>query len=192
MVLALFGMWNHRWTPRALKIPAGVMVAPGEPVQRDIPSSAQRSFRFKGAKLVPLAHFQAQARLISVAWYSDRDSEFSPVDLGISWGKMSDSKNLDALRWKHGTRFLSYYWDQAGPPIPQLELDSSIANIHVITEDARLLKRIEGLAAGSLIRIRGDLVKVQGENYQWQSSLSRTDTGAGACEVLFLRELVLL
>jgi hypothetical protein len=135
--------------------------------------------------------FSATARLLSVAWYGrDAESQISPVDVAISWGRMSDSKNIDALRWTHDTRFLTYYYDQAGPPIPIGELQRSVANVHIIPAYDGLLKKIEKLRAGQKITLSGKLVNVErGDGWRWNSSLTRTDDGAGACEVMWLEQI---
>jgi hypothetical protein len=40
------------------------------------------------------------------------------------------------------------------------------------------------LHAGSLVELRGQLVDVEGTDAGMRTSLSRLDTGAGACEIL--------
>jgi hypothetical protein len=44
--------------------------------------------------------------------------------------------------------------------------------------------------AGDQIRLRGYLVRVAAsDGWQWRSSLTRDDTGAGACELVLLESL---
>ena len=44
---------------------------------------------------------------------------------------------------------------------------------------------------GDIIEITGSLVRAESnkDNWRWQSSTSRTDTGGGACEVILVKEL---
>ena len=42
-----------------------------------------------------------------------------------------------------------------------------------------------GLRAGSVVELRGQLVDIEGSEGGMRTSLSRGDTGAGACEILF-------
>jgi hypothetical protein len=43
------------------------------------------------------------------------------------------------------------------------------------------------------VRVAGKLVEVHADDgWQWRSSLSRTDTGASACELLWLERLEIL
>jgi hypothetical protein len=170
-----------------IKVPAGVIVAREAPVQIDRVSA--QAFQYQDAQLTPLASFEFDARLISVAWYSDQDSRYSPADLGIGWGKMSDSANIDALDWSHSARFLSYRWSTQ-PPIPAQEIIPLMANVHVIPANAAVLTKIGKLKYGQRIRGTGKLVEVAASGgYRWRSSMSRNDTGKGACEVMYLETL---
>ena len=40
------------------------------------------------------------------------------------------------------------------------------------------------------VYIKGYLVKVTKENYKWTSSMTRNDRGAGACELIWVTEIV--
>lgn len=190
LALALIGLWNHRWTPRALEVPDGVIVAADAPIQTEL-SKPQPPWQVHGYTLKPLANFSASARLLSVAWYrTGRESDLSPVDMGIGWGQMSDSRHINALQWSHGGRFLNYRFDEKGPPIAQALLDRQIANLHVIPANSVVLKRIESLAAGSRVALAGVLVRAEAKDgWYWQSSLTREDTGAGACELIWLTDV---
>ncbi len=168
--------------------PAGQIIAPDPPIQRMLDDAPKLDYQ--DLVLQPLAEFEFDARLISLAWYSrGAEASYSPVDLGIAWGRMSDSAHLDALEWRHGNRFLNYRYATV-PPIPQRELDSSIANLHVLPSSPALLRQIEALRPGQRIIGRGLLVAAKrADGWHWTSSLTRDDTGAGACELIWLTEI---
>jgi len=49
------------------------------------------------------------------------------------------------------------------------------------------------LRSGALVHLSGELVQATGPQIgTWRSSLSRTDSGNGACELLYLEDLGLL
>lgn len=192
--LSLLGMFfrisqpGPLFPPSPVIQPAGVIVAPAPPVQRALSTASQQAYH--DLTLQPLATFEFDARLISLAWYSrGTEADYSPVDLGIGWGKMSDSANLDALEWSHDTRFLTYRYPDA-PPIPQAELDRSIANLHILPASDAVLDKLETLRPGQRIVGRGVLVSAsRTDGWHWNSSLTREDTGAGACELLLLSDI---
>jgi hypothetical protein len=45
-------------------------------------------------------------------------------------------------------------------------------------------KVLAGVRAGSLVEFRGRLVDIEGKEGGMRTSLTRDDTGAGACEIL--------
>lgn len=54
---------------------------------------------------------------------------------------------------------------------------------------ARTLAQV---SAGEHIRLSGKLVRVEGDDgWRWVSSLTREDTGAGACELVWVESLEL-
>jgi len=54
-------------------------------------------------------------------------------------------------------------------------------------------RRLKAVKPGDTVRIRGYLVQVEGKDgWRWRSSLTRDDTGGGACELIFIQELDVL
>jgi len=54
----------------------------------------------------------------------------------------------------------------------------------VIPQNSSVTKVLGGLRAGSVVELRGQLVDIEGSEGGMNTSLSRDDTGAGACEIL--------
>ncbi|HET7227217.1 MAG TPA: hypothetical protein VFJ55_01130, partial [Chthoniobacterales bacterium] len=51
----------------------------------------------------------------------------------------------------------------------------------------------KSLRCGALVHLSGELVEATGPRIgTWRSSLSRTDSGNGACELLYLEEMDVL
>ena len=190
LVLCLMDGW-HRWTLRTLHQPPGVLVAE-EPLQENYqplpPAFAERGYRIQ-----PLAAFGLEARVLSREDYRwDTMAGLIPTDLALGWGRMSDTTVLDRLEIEQGDRF--YSWTLAGPlfPIPRREIETHSANMHLIPangEVARLLRRVR---PGAMIRLEGELVEVRSpKGWSIRSSMTREDTGAGACEVVWVKSLEL-
>jgi hypothetical protein len=45
------------------------------------------------------------------------------------------------------------------------------------------------VGVNDLVELEGYLVYVKGDNFTWNSSLTRNDTGDGACEVLYVEKI---
>jgi hypothetical protein len=67
------------------------------------------------------------------------------------------------------------------------------SNTHVIPATPNLARAAKSLHAGDVAELTGKLVFIKGKkgdyNCWWNSSLSRSDTGDGSCEVLYLERL---
>jgi hypothetical protein len=177
------GVWIA--TDADVQQPAGILAA-AEPQQVDI---LERVWDHGNYRFTALAAFGATARILSTNhyWY-DAASEISPVDLALGWGPMSDSAIINHLHISQGSRF--YHWRalyREPLPLQKSEIISHSANMHMIpaTEDIR--KSLLEARKGELVRISGYLVLVEKANgWKWRTSLSRTDSGPGSCEVVWV------
>ena len=104
---------------------------------------------------------------------------------------MSDEKVLDELKISQRNRW--FYWNCKKFPIPKEQITHNAANMHLIPANDEIESKIKSAKKGNLVKFKGFLVKVTGENdWRWQSSLSRTDTGDGACEVIYVEEFEII
>jgi len=181
--LILIALWQHAHRPIAHA--AGVLVSES-PLQEQ--ADASIAALQKGDYAIrPLAKFSLSARVLARADYRwDTEAALAPVDLALGWGRMSDSAVLDKIDISQSGRF--YYWRVREFPIPEREITESSANMHLISADAAIDREIKRTRAGDVIALDGYLVEVTAANgYRWTSSLSRSDTGAGACEVVWVQ-----
>lgn len=171
-----------------LTYPPGVLIA-ADPVQTDVtPDDVEiDSGQFH---LKPLAHFELDARVLHRKIYRyDPLASLVPVDLAVGWGAMSDQAVLDQMEISQSARFFWYEW-QRQPPIPREEIVSHATNLHLIPSTGAIAAQCKSLRAGQLIHLRGLLVEATGpEIGAWRSSLSRTDSGNGACELVWVEEV---
>lgn len=187
IVLALSGVWLVRGV-QSRPIPHGPgVLAPYPPVQTALPKPG--TLEFKGYTLSAVAQFELEARVLSKHLYRyDAGAQLSPVDLALGWGRMSDSAVLRYFNIRQSDRF--YFWSADELPIPYEEVVTSSANMHLIPPDERMAGYLEGLKPGNLVHIKGYLVNVRGPNgFTWNTSLSRSDSGAGACELVWVQSL---
>ena len=181
---ALLGLWW--WQGRPVSLPPGIL-APLEPIQTAPESPA--SWTFHDHRITPLARFQLQARVLSTERYHfDRPSELSPVDFALGWGPLSDSRILQAFTIRQRDRW--YFWSAGDLPIPAAEVISHSANMHMIPSNRSVERRLLAVRTGQIVVLRGQLIRADGKDgWHWVSSLSRTDTGEGSCEVVWVESV---
>jgi hypothetical protein len=198
LVLAILGWWYSAASPR---VPAVAMPAHGSqpqcpmpprviagepPLQSAVPSNAG-AFRLAAAQLQPLAGFSIDARVLSRHDYSlGREAQLSPTDLALGWGRMREDAVLSRLQISQSSRWYRYQWS-GEPPLPPEEIARSSANMHLIPADADSAAALHRVREGSRVRIDGWLVEATSpDGYRWRSSTTREDTGAGACELVYV------
>jgi len=169
----------------AVDRPSGVL-APDQPWQQLVERPA---FQFGDYRLTPLADFDVEARVLAVEKYrTDQGARLSPVDLALGWGPMSDSAVLDHFRVTQGARFFTIYPDEQAIDLKTALL--SAANMHLIPATGAVDDQLKSVRPGHIVHLRGQLVRALGpNNFTWISSLTRTDTGNGACELFYVESL---
>jgi hypothetical protein len=181
-ILAALAWWQHGARP--LTHAPGVLVADA-PLQQPLDAPAQPLHKADAA-IKPLARFALSARVLARADYRwDTESRLAPVDLALGWGRMSDTAVLDKVQVSQATRF--YFWQVREFPIPEREIIESSANMHLIPADDSIERAIKRTRVGDIVSFDGYLVEADWTNGgKWVSSLSRRDTGAGACELVWV------
>jgi hypothetical protein len=186
LIAGLWGAWNWWSSERHEHVPPGV-VAAAEPEQRNLDGSV--TFEAKGHTFVKRAEFSVTARVLRKEIYRvDGGANLAPVDLGLGWGPMSDSRIVDQLEFSQMGRFL--YWnprDQATFPLSPAAITVNAAQVHAIPANPAIERTLRYLRPGQVVTLQGFLVDVRGPSgFAWRTSLSRTDTGAGACELMWI------
>ena len=171
---------------RPITHPAGILIE-SEPAQMAI--AGAQPIEHGDYKLKPLARFSVNARILHRKVYRyDRESKLAPVDLALGWREMSDQAVLDRLNISQSTRFYWYQYHQP-PPIPREQIVSRSTNVHVIPATPAIASFCKSLRAGELVHLEGKLVEATGPEINvWRSSLSRTDSGNGACELMLVED----
>jgi len=133
-----------------------------------------------------------EARVLGAKHYSiDREADLAPVDLALGWGPMSQQGVLDALSISQSGRF--YYWRTENFPIPRRDIETNSANMHFIPANQDIEKQLKEIDAGDQVKFKGYLVKIDADDgWRWMSSITREDTGGGACELVLVDDITRL
>lgn len=184
--LAAILVW-WAWSGRVVHRPPGVVVAEA-PIQLPV-ENAPHLVR-EGFRIEPLAQFEVRARVLSTErYYFGRSAELSPEDLALGWGRMSDTTFIDQLNISQSSRFYMYSWANQ-PPLPVGEIINNSANMHIIPADDVVARALRRVRTGQIVRLKGYLVRIDTtDGWRWVSSTTRSDSGAGACEVVWTESI---
>ena len=191
VIAALIGVAAWSFKPSGFTSYGPGVLAPEAPLQREVGAST-RGLEREGYAISALASFKGKARVLAREdYYLGRESELSPTDLALGWGPMSDESVLADIDISQRGRF--YFWHVDAFPIPRQEIEHNSANMHFIPANSLVADTLEDVGAGDLIEFDGYLVKISADDgWRWQSSLTRNDTGSGACELIWVRDMRIL
>jgi len=187
LIILAFTLHDY-WYESEIKHPPGVLVpgAPRQIILTDIRAWVKDEYQIRA-----LAQFSLEARVLGKERYwFDRAADLAPIDLALGWGPMSDQKILDPLDISQSGR--RYFWWAQELLLPAEKINAHSANMHMIPADEDIATVLKGVRRGEIISLRGYLVSVKApQGWSWRSSLSRTDQGDGACEVIWVESLTI-
>jgi hypothetical protein len=183
LLLVALTVWKLISDPGSVTLGPGVK-AKEAPTQVNITNPS--SFTFGNYTITPLATFKIKAKVLSREEYNfGREADLSPVDLALGWGNMSDEAVVDQIEISQSGRW--YRWHANTLPIPKREIETHSANMHLIPADGFVKSEINKARTGDIIQLTGKLVEVKsGDGWRWKSSMTRSDTGDHACEVIWV------
>ena len=178
-------------------IPHDVVAAPeprSEPLQgMDKPSRTPWSEVRRGSVFVmtPRAAYDISARV------ADRDhyrwsavDALMPWDLVLTWGRLVDEPYRSKISYVHTRRF--YNWGTDDGSLDMNYVNGHSANVHLAAANGRVASALTRVRAGDVVRLEGDLIDITGPDaFNWKTSMTRTDTGSGACETMYVRAVTI-
>jgi hypothetical protein len=118
-------------------------------------------------------------------------SDLSPWDYALAWGQTDTY--IDQLRFQQMVRFCLFE-PKKGAVVDFNYVNSHISNNHLIPATKNIRRALALAKKGDIVKLDGYLVNVEaGKNGQtvagWNTSTTRTDTGNGACEIIYVTRL---
>ena len=166
-----------------------------DPRQTPCRSGESISRRIKGGSvsITPLAEYKISGVVVSKKSYSDDwEGEISPVDLAIAWGKLAEPDFGRYITFSHGYRWYRYQW-KVGGPFDAMYVIAHSANNHIIPARENIQRALKVIKKKDRVVLEGYLVNLKGtykgREVAWNTSMSRTDTGNGSCELFYVSKV---
>ncbi len=162
-----------------------------EPVQGEAVDAPFREARgSRTFTLTPRASYDVAARVGGTELYrAGAAGALIPWDFVLTWGSVTKEPDWSHVSYVQTGRFYNWRSDDTLDPG---YVASHTANTHLIPATSRVLSALSHVRRGDVVRLEGDLVDVTGpDGFVWKTSLSRTDTGPGACETLYVRSVTI-
>ncbi len=174
-----------------------------QPVQYKAEGGTHMKVNDLEATIAFKAHYSISGRVVDIQTYGDyKDfNVMAPVDFGMVWGPFAKDEYQKRVTWSsYGTRFLSFYTSDSrwtGEIGGMSAVQSMFSNNHLIPADDAIKKQIDAIKKNQYVKLEGYLVTVYASSptityAPWESSLTRLDSGDGACEIMYVEKVVWL
>jgi hypothetical protein len=189
--LALVAFWNRNDLPARSTLRAQLE---DEPRQKQI-SKDSFAVDYAGVryKVEPLYEYELEGMVVSFRqhdgkseMHSQTNDHLNVADLCVVWGQTAASPYLSDISFWNGIFTCNFQtrsqtaWESIRP--------QQISNNHLITNDDFLRRQIGKVTIGDQIRVRGWLSAYGTGGNRRGTSITREDTGDGACETIFVND----
>lgn len=161
-------------------------IAAADPLQSDL--DAAQTLTRGDFQVIARAKFSAEVRVLGRERYRlGALADVAPLDIAVGWGPMSDSAVLAEIDIAQGGRFYFWHYDEE-PLIGRRAIETHSANWHLVPANDSVWRKLDGLRVGDVVKLDGMLVNLQSPDVgTMTTSLTRDDTGAGACEIVYVQ-----
>jgi hypothetical protein len=199
LLAALLAWAGAVWQTRTLPPPEAILPELlGEPRQGP---TGRKTFGFEyrglGYEVRPVASYELHGLVVShndihgiADIYHDEDS-VDTKDLCVIWGPNLERDDYLRVSFENTPTWCHWSWRSDDVRFSA----QAIANNHLVTDDDALRAALEGVHVGDQVRFAGllaDYRDLRHPEYWRPTSTKRTDSGGGACEVVFFDELEVL
>jgi hypothetical protein len=169
-----------------------------EPIQNNLTEIVKLQKERNGVTyyIEPKAEYEIEALLIGKEKYSSWDiAQIIPYDLALVWGDFAKKENLDAVDYGQRLRHVNYSYSYDEVSLSDEYMSSHISNNHVIPANDEVFQKIKRAKINRRIHLKGYLVRAyiplgeSGNLSMMDSSMIRTDSGDGACEIIYVEEV---
>jgi len=157
----------------------------GEPIIKEIKNGL--------LTLTPVAEYRVSGVVVSKKAYDDGwESQISPVDLAIVWGKLAGPEYDKYMEYWQNNRWYFFRYKE-GSPFDHSYVVTHSGNHHIIPLNGNVRRALQLIKKKGRIVLEGYLVNVngtyRGRTVFWNTSLSRSDTGDGSCELFYVSKV---
>ena len=172
-----------------------------EPLQTDLPKDYKKKLTMvkKYGKYTvtvePQAFYKIRGRVMyTMPYYMGIAAAISPTDFAIVWSELEKEINYKEIEFDESNRWGSFRLKERS----LFDMDyvgEHFANMHICPSNDNIRNGVKKVKHRDLVYMEGYLVYINGteddgKSFFWNSSLTRTDKGNGACEVMFVTKII--
>jgi hypothetical protein len=147
-------------------------------------------------QIYPVAKYKIAAVVASKKNYNSSwngwEGKLAPIDLALIWGKLPSPEYRKYIRYSQSSRFYFYRYE-LDSPVDKGYIGPHSSNHHIIPANDNIYRALKKLEEDQSVELDGYLVNIKGvykgRDIWWNSSLTRTDSGDGACELFYVTKI---
>jgi len=191
----LVSFWHRNELPASIDYVAGIVDEPRQtPTDRrafetawdDVTYSIQPEYDYDlTGMVVSYRHHDDNSRMHRLA-----GDHLNMLDVCVVWGDNATEAELDKLDFWNGvfTCNVKTRDQRAWESFDMRQL----SNNHLISDDDNIRDRVRKIRVGDQVRVRGMLASYRSPGGERGTSTTRTDTGNGACETIYVENFDIL
>ncbi len=122
-------------------------------------------------------------------WRARAEKDNGYLDLALAWGRLAEPDSRKYVSYSVGSRWVSFKLKEGSPFDPAYVI-SHASNNHIIPSTRNIRRAVKTIKEKQKVVLEGFLVRLSGtydgKQVWWNTSLSRTDSGDGSCELLYV------
>ena len=189
-VWLLVSFWNRNDLPRNVDFLPEVLGEPQQTATRQKPFDA--SFNGVDYHVEPEYEYDLFGMVVSYRHHDGNsrmhflaNDHLNMMDVCVVWGDSATSGRLHKINFWNGI-FTCNVRTRDSAAWAAFSMDQ-LSNNHLISNDESIRDQVKKIRIGDQVRVRGYLASYSSENGGKRgTSTTRTDTGDGACETLFV------
>jgi len=200
IVVSLIGLlvsfWNRNDLPGNIEYVPELADEPRQSKTRAKPFEAS----FNGVKYTvePEYEYDLHGMVVSFRHHDDNsrmhflaNDHLNMLDVCVVWGDTAKGRRLDKIRFWNGI-FTCNVRTRDGVAWAAFDMNE-LSNNHLLSDDEFVRDQVKALRVGDQIRVRGHLAGYSSPGVGKRgTSTTRTDTGDGACETIFIDKFEIL
>lgn len=160
-----------------------------EPIQKILPKAYGQ--KFGNGYLTYMAEYEITATILGKKRYNDgKYATVAPLDLALGWKYMSEPIIFNKFAIRNENR---QYYFVGIHPMSRNNIIYNSANVHIIPANTKVWKQLKSLELHDMVTLKGYLVNYHERSryniWELKTSLIRTDTGDGGCEVMYVQSV---
>ena len=164
-----------------------------DPIQKDLEEPLYVEITSRDNEKISvklLAEYEISAKVLGVKkYYTDGAAKVSHRDFALGWGELGQPLYKKHVKYSQSGRWYRFVVDDIREvSVDYVSLHS--ANTHIVPANKHIWNLAKKVNKGDYVTLKGYLCSVEFPNGPpWTSSLTREDTGNGACEIMYVTDI---